>query len=94
MVQAVEQTVETGKDNLVPGLMGAAGMGIGTMFLGPGLGVPIGATAAGAYAGGTAGTALSVVGIALGLSTLIFGGPLGGAGMNQSGGGRSNRRRI
>lgn len=94
MVQVVSDTVEEGKDNLVPGIAGAAGMGIGTMFLGPGLGVPIGATAAGAYVGGTAGTALSVVGIALGLSTLIFGGPLGGAGMGSSGNSGGSRRRL
>jgi len=76
MVGVISDSAEEGRDNLMPGLAGAAGYGLGSAFLGPGLGMPIGGTVAGAYIGGMEGTVLTVTGMALGLASLVFGNPL------------------
>lgn len=73
MPEIVDDAMEEGSDNLMPGLAGAAGYGVGSALLGPGLGMPVGGIAAGSYIGGTEGTIITVTGMAIGLATLVFG---------------------
>lgn len=91
MPEIVDDAVEEGQDNLKPGLIGAAGFGVGSAVLGPGIGLPAGGVVAGSYIGGTEGTVLTITGMAIGLANLVFG-PLfagGPTAMGGSGGGQA-----
>jgi len=90
MPEIVDDTVEEGRSHLMAGVAGAAAMGLGSAVLGPGLGMPLGATVAGAYIGSTAGTVLTVSGMAFGLQSLLFGNPFRTARTNSTSGSRGS----
>lgn len=83
--EVVSKTKNEATDHWKAGLIGAAGIGGGSLLLGTGLGMPVGATIAGSYAGGTAGTVITVAGMAFGIASLIFGNPFGPGVAEQAG---------
>ena len=75
---------KVGKDALVAGAVGGAGVALGAAMLGPTLGAPLGAIIAGAAVGGSGGEIVAINGVMDGMVSLFmggFGGESGNAGV-------------
>lgn len=74
-----KQVVDKGKSAIVAGLMGGAGVALGSALLGVTLGAPVGAIVAGAAVGGTKGDIVAINGVMDGAVSMFVGGNSSGS---------------